>query len=59
MTGKQSFIIISILLIVLIVFVYIFSTPSRPVHVAPVGTDGSATSLPVIDSLAKGDSITN
>jgi hypothetical protein len=58
MSGKTSFIIIGVLLTVLVVFVYLFSTPKLPTHVMPVGTDGSARSLPVIDSaVIKADSL--
>ena len=53
MSGKTSFFIVGVVLIALIIFVYIFSTPKLPTHVMPVGVDGSSRSLPVVDSAAR------
>ena len=53
MSGKRSFIIIGILIVVLTVFVYHFSTPDRPMHLAPVVGDGTERSLPAADSSVK------
>jgi|GEM_PF-6768788 len=52
MSEKKSFIIIGVVLAVLIVFVYQFSTPKDHMHLAPVTGDNIEKSLPP-DTTAK------
>ena len=44
MSGKTSFIIVGIVLTILVICVYHYSTPNGPVHLAPMlSTDEPAT----------------
>ena len=54
MSEKKSFIIIGVILAILIVFVYQFSTPKRHMHLAPV-TGDIEKSLPAKDTTSNAD----
>jgi len=54
MSEKKSLIIIGVILAILIVFVYQFSTPKRHMHLAPVTWD-IEKSLPAKDTKSNAD----